>query len=150
VQADGSILYSNTDASAASDTITYNVNDAAAQTSNNATITVSILGNQCTVTNPSPPSQCALKQVIILTFLSGSLSMCDSQTGANRDAQHVSLLDCLSFAGPGLPHPIILNGQAQNACGQINPLTVVNARGTDADWSVTGQVTDFTDGTRPA
>src|SRR3954451_9616269 len=47
-----------------------------------------------------------------------------------------------------VPGPITLNGQAQTACGAMNPITVVNARGTDAQWAITAQVTDFIDGTR--
>ncbi|UUZ61368.1 hypothetical protein [Nocardioides sp. B-3] len=44
--------------------------------------------------------------------------------------------------------PVTLNGQPQKARGLLNGLTVVNARGTDAGWSLTGQMTsDFSDGT---
>ncbi|MGH9191501.1 MAG: hypothetical protein ACRDZ0_03390 [Acidimicrobiales bacterium] len=42
---------------------------------------------------------------------------------------------------------IIVNGQPQTTGGDLNGLTVLNARGTDAGWSLTGEmVGDFSDG----
>jgi hypothetical protein len=38
---------------------------------------------------------------------------------------------------------VTLNGEYQLTNGTIQPVTVTNARGTSAGWSVTGQVSDF-------
>ena len=45
--------------------------------------------------------------------------------------------------------PLVLNGQPQFACGAMWPITVNNSRGTDAGWTLTGQVTDFLDTVAP-
>ena len=40
---------------------------------------------------------------------------------------------------------ITLNGHEQMACGRVDPVTVTNATGLSAGWTLTGQVSDFTD-----
>ena len=121
--ADGTVTYTNTNAAIGTDTFTYTVDDLGGLTSNVATVSVSVLGNQCTA-SPS----CSLSQVIEVDVNGAALTM--EQSGTN-----VTLA------------PITLNGQPQSTGGNLNGLTVVNRRGTDAAWNVTGQVTDFSDGT---
>lgn len=115
VNADGTITYTNT-AAAASDSFTYTVADQGGLVSNAATVSVAILGDTCT------DSGCDLDQVIEIQVDGASMSM--KQAG--------SLIT--------LPK-VTLNGKPQKAMGELNGLTIVNARGTDAGWSVTGQMT---------
>jgi hypothetical protein len=159
------ITYTNTNTSAASDTFSYTVANSVGP-SNTVVVTITILGNQCTVpggqtggSGAPGPSQdgtltaqgtsCSLGQVLILPVEPGSLSMSEAAGHGNPDFGHAILGGVVNPAtfscGAG---PITLNGQPQTACGALNPVTVVNARGTDAQWTLTGQVTDFIDGTR--
>jgi len=112
--------------------------------SNVVTVNLTILGNQCTA-GPT----CALHQVLILPVVPATLTMSQAAFGGpgNPTATQAILGGVVSGLNCG-PGPIVLNGQPQTACGILNPLTVVNARGTDAKWDVTGQVGDFLDGTR--
>jgi hypothetical protein len=64
------------------------------------------------------------EQVITAEVLPGSLSVSFTGTTVTMDA-------------------VTLNGFDQVAGGSLNPATVVDARGTAADWSLTGQVSDF-------
>jgi len=118
---DGTITYTNT-AAAASDSFTYTVSDKAGGVSNAATVNVSLLGHTCS-------GECALDQVVEAAVEGAGMSM--KQAGALISLPKVTL-----------------NGKPQKSAGQLNGLTVVNARGTDAGWSLTGQMTsDFSDGT---
>jgi hypothetical protein len=152
VNANGSITYTNTNPLAPTDTITYNATDAGGHTSTNVTVNVTILGNQCT----AAPS-CSLNQVIILPVLPSTLSMSEGHLSpgnpAGGDYGNPSFSQAVlggTLAGQtcNVTGGIILNGQPQTACGIMNSVTVINARGTDAQWDVTGQVSDFVDGTR--
>ncbi|HET6952200.1 MAG TPA: Ig-like domain-containing protein [Acidimicrobiales bacterium] len=122
---DGTVTYTNTDATALTDSFTYTVADTTALVSNAATVSISILGDTCDAT----VSPCSLDQVIEVQVIGASMTM--QQAGAL-----VSL------------NSITLNGQPQTTTGALNGLTVLNARGTDAGWSLTGDMTgDFGDGT---
>jgi len=124
VNADGTITYTNT-AAANADSFTYTVSDTAGNVSNAATVNVSILSGACDASAAS----CSLDQVVEVQVNGASMSM--EQAG--------SLIQ--------LP-AVTLNGQPQTTRGTLNGLTVVNARGTDAGWSLTGQMTtDLSDGT---
>lgn len=128
----GEITYANTDANVGTDTFKYTVSDLGGNgPSNEATVSVQVLGNFCT-------APCSLDQVITVPIVGDVMTM--EQAG-----QFVTLG---GVADPGTgtcnPGPVVLNGQPQGACGALNDVTVVNARGTDDDWSLTGQVTDFT------
>lgn len=124
VNADGTITYTNT-AAATTDSFSYTVSDAGGRVSNKATVNVSILGDTCDATSAA----CGLDQVVEVQVNGAAMTM--KQAG--------SLIK--------LP-AITLNGQPQTTQGALNGLTVVNARGTDAGWSLTGQMTsDFSDGT---
>lgn len=144
VNPDGSITYSNTDATVSSDSFQYTATDAAANVSNVVTVNVAVFGNQCTA---SPT--CALNQTLILPVLPSTLSMSETAFPGNPDFSQV-ILGGVFDGTTCVPGPLQLNGQPQTACGVLNSLTVINARGTDNPWSVTGQVTDFIDNTRAA
>lgn len=121
---DGTVTYTNT-STANSDSFTYTVADAGGRVSAPATVNVSILSGACDAT----AAACELDQIIEVQVNGAAMSM--EQAG--------SLIT--------LP-PVTLNGQPQQTQGALNGLTVVNARGTDAGWSLTGQMTsDFSDGT---
>lgn len=121
---DGTVTYTNTNPAALSDSFTYTVADTGGLVSNVATVSVTILGDTCDAT----AAACDLDQVVQVTVNGASMTM--EQSGA---------LITLS--------PITLNGQPQGTTGALNGLTVLNARGTDAGWSLTGQMTtDFGDG----
>lgn len=123
--ADGTVTYTNTDETALSDTFTYTVADTGGLVSNEATVTITILGDVCDATT----SSCDLDQVVEVQVTGDTMTM--EQAGA-----------LVTLGG------ITLNGQPQTTGGDLNGLTVVNARGTDAGWSLTGQMSgDFSDGT---
>lgn len=46
--------------------------------------------------------------------------------------------------------PLLLGGQAEDSCGQLAPVTITNAAGSTAGWSLTGQVSDFVDPSAPS
>ena len=121
--ANGTVTYTNTNPAVGTDTFTYTVADAGGLVSNVATVSVDVLGNLCTG-NPG----CSLSQVIEVDVIGAALTM----EQAGTDVQLA---------------PITLNGQPQSTGGSLNGLTIINRRGTDASWNVTGQVTDFSDGT---
>jgi hypothetical protein len=50
-----------------------------------------------------------------------------------------------SFCANGSTSGIALNGNVQTACGAVSPLTITNATGLDTGWTLSGQVSDFTD-----
>jgi len=142
VNPDGSMTYANDGLGANSDSFQYTATDATALTSNTVTVNVAVLNNQCTA-SPS----CNLKQVLLLPVLPSTLSMSDAAAYGNPSFS-TAVLGGVVTGGTCVPGPIQLNGQPQTACGALNPITVVNARGTDAQWAITAQVTDFIDGTR--
>jgi hypothetical protein len=83
------------------------------------TITVNVLDNLCEA-NPS----CSLSQIIEVDVVGTNLSM--QQAGGNV------VLD-----------PVTLDGSPQSTTGELNLVTVKDARGNGAAWSLTGTVTDF-------
>ena len=121
---DGTVTYTNTNPAALSDSFTYTVADTGGLVSNAATVNVTILGDTCDAT----AAACDLDQVVQVQVIGATMTM--KQAGA-----------LINLA------PITLNGQPQGTQGALNGMTVTNARGTDAGWSVTGQMTtDFSDG----
>lgn len=88
----------------------------------------------------TPPASCSLDQIVDVPVTAGDLSMAQN-AGLPVD----SLANTLNSAGACTGQPITLNGEPQFACGDMAPITVVNARGTDAGWDLTGQITDFID-----
>lgn len=121
---DGTVTYTNTGA-AASDSFTYTVADEGGLVSNEATVSISILGDTCDASSDA----CSLDQVVEVEV-----------NGAGMTIKQAGSLVTLPA--------VTLNGKPQKTMGALNGLTVVNARGTDAGWSLTGQMTsDFSDGT---
>ena len=125
-------------------TFSFTVQDLAGQTSNVATASITILGNLCDATAGS----CPLSQVLLVPVQPFTRVM--EQAGSS-----VTLIDAVTVLGPDrlpgtpddpaipAPAPIRLNGDPQLAVGNLNTITVTNARGDDAGWAVTGQVTSF-------
>jgi len=123
----GVYTYTNTNPAATADLFGFTVGDATGLRSNTALVNISILGNQCDATT----ALCSLTQVIDVTVTGTTMTM-------NQAAQFVTL------AG------VTLNGEYKLTNGAIQAITVTNARGSAAGWSVTGQVTDFKTATAPA
>jgi len=142
VQPGNTIAYSNDGLGASSDTFQYTVDNGHGP-SNTVLVNVAVLNNQCTVSGPS----CSLKQVLLLPVLPSTLSMSEAAAYGNPSFS-TAVLGGVVTGSSCVPGPLQLNGQPRQACGAMNPLTIVNARGTDAQWAVTAQVTDFIDGTR--
>jgi hypothetical protein len=121
---DGTVTYCNEDDTAESDSFTYNVADTEANVSNDALVTIAVLGDFCDATTEA----CSLDQVIEVTVVGDTMTL--QQAG--------SLVTLAS---------ITLDGQPQTTGGDLNGLTIVNARGTDAGWDLTGVMSgDFHDG----
>jgi hypothetical protein len=91
-------------------------------------ISVNVLGNECST---AANGECSLQQIIDLDVVGAELSM--EQAGGS-----VHLVDDTTGG------PVVLNGDPQTAIGELNDVTVTNARGDGARWDLTGQVTDFT------
>lgn len=91
----------------------------------------------CDATSGQPA--CPLNQIVNIPVTAGDLTMAQA-SGLPTDLLNHTLVGS-SCTGPAIQ----LNGSPQYACGVISPLTVINARGTDAGWSLTGQITDFID-----
>ncbi len=164
VNANGSMTYANDGLGATTDKFFYTATDASSLTSNVVEVDVAVLNNQCTVPGgvvggagaPGPSSlgsltaagtDCQLRQVLILPVVPSSLSMSEAAAYGNPTFSQAVLGGHLvgTTCTPGF---VTLDGQPQTACGALNPITVINARGTDAKWDLTGQITDFLDGTR--
>jgi hypothetical protein len=101
-------------------TFTFTVADTGGLVSNTATTTITVLANQCDATL----SQCSLTQIVVQPVVGTTMTM---------------------DKNPGLVvmSPVILDGQAKVSQGALQSITVTNARGTAAGWSVTGYVTDL-------
>lgn len=94
-----------------------NAFDGGSQTS--GTVTVDVLGNQCEA-NPS----CSLDQILEFDVEGTTLSM-------EQDAAEVVL------------DTVTLDGTPQSTTGELNNVTVIDARGDGAGWDLVGTVTDF-------
>lgn len=113
--------------------------------SNEVTITVNVTAKpaypaSCTVPNGG---NCSLAQIIVVPVNPGSLSMTQNPTDGEID----DTLNKTVVAGACTGPAITLDGQAHTACGGLKQIRVDNFRGTDAAWTLTGQVSDFADHT---
>jgi hypothetical protein len=118
--ADGTVTYTNTD-TASTDSFTYTVKDKGGLISNKATVSV-------TIESDTGGPGADLNQVVEVVVTGDALTM--KQAGA-------------VIALPGVK----LNGKPQQVLGDINGITVVNATGSGAAWSLTGQMTsDYSNG----
>ena len=124
--------------------------DPGTATSNVANGEIDIFGNLCNATAGS----CPLSQILTLPVQPNTRML--EQAGSS-----VTLIDAVTVLGadllPGtaddpaipVPAPILLNGDPQLAVGQLNQMTVTNARGDDAGWEITGDVTSLHHRRRP-
>jgi hypothetical protein len=145
----GIITYCNTSTAA---TDTFQVTAAGTTSglrSTPVTETINISTNSCSAGAGNPAggstgalSSCSLHQEIVLPVTPGQIVLSQS-IGVPVDFLGSSL--CTGGTVPG----ITLNGNAQNACGAVSPLTITNATGLDTGWTLTGQVTDFNDPAAP-
>jgi hypothetical protein len=101
-------------------TIDFSVFDDTGLESNTATVTITVLANQCDAT----AAPCSLTEIVVQPVIGTTMTM-DKEPG----------LVVMS--------PVVLNGEAQVSSGAIRPVTVTNARGSAAGWTVTGYVTDL-------
>jgi len=118
------------------------------------TETVNISYNQCSAGtgNTTTPfgstgtlGTCSLHQEIVLPVTPGQIIL--SQSGG-LPVDYLGSSFCAT--PPGSVPGITLNGNVQAACGRVDPVTVTNATGLDTGWTLTGQVTDFTDPATPS
>jgi hypothetical protein len=98
----------------------FTVADTGGLVSNTATVTITILANQCDATSGS----CSLTEIIVQPVIGTTMTLDKIQ-------------------GNVLMSPVILNGQPQASTGSLQDLTVTNARGTAAGWTLSGFVTDL-------
>ena len=101
-------------------TISFTATDSTALESNSATITATILANTCDATTAS----CNLTQIVVQPVVGTTMK-----------------LD--KVPGVVVMSPVVLNGQEQVSTGALKAITVTNARGTAAAWSVTAYATDL-------
>jgi hypothetical protein len=103
--------------------LSFTVADTTAPTplvSNTATVTITVLANSCDAT----AGACSLTEIVVQPVVGTTMT-----------------LD--KVAGPVLMSPVVLNGQAQASTGSLQNLTVTNARGSAAGWTLSGFVTDL-------
>ncbi|MGQ0433195.1 MAG: hypothetical protein ACT452_12400 [Microthrixaceae bacterium] len=103
--------------------LTFTVADTTSPTplvSNSATVTITVLANNCNAT----AAACSLTEIVVQPVV-GTTMMLDK------------------VGGPVVMSPVVLNGQAQASTGSLQDLTVTNARGTSAGWTLSGFVTDL-------
>jgi hypothetical protein len=142
--ATGDITYTETDLAGppASDTFSYTFSSAGGK-SNVATANISIVAHPSSCDVTAQPT-CTLDQTVLVPVTGADLVM------AQNSGQPVDLLNH-TLSGTNCTGPAItLNGQPQFACGAMFPVTVVNARGTDPGWTLSGQVSDFLDPAAPS
>jgi hypothetical protein len=85
-----------------------------------STISATILANQCDATAET----CDLTQIVAQPVVGTTMTMS-------------------KVPGAIVMSPVVLNGAEQVSTGALNTITVTNARGTAAAWSVTAYVTDL-------
>ncbi|MFM2077705.1 MAG: hypothetical protein RJA49_1595 [Actinomycetota bacterium] len=100
--------------------ITFSATDTTALTSADATITATILANTCDATTAS----CDLTQIVVQPVVGTTMTM-DKVPGVI------------------IMSPVVLNGKEQVSTGALQTITVTNARGSAAAWSVTAYATDL-------
>jgi hexosaminidase len=81
------------------------------------------------------------KAPVTVAFATGVAATGSQTITASVSGSPLSL--AVSSNTPVLMAPATLNGQDQRVSGTLNPVTVVDPRGTNAGWSLTGQVSDF-------
>jgi len=82
-------------------------------------------------------------------------AICDGINPCSTTQQVTQVVNSGSFtytqlSGVITMSPITLNGAQQTSTGSLQDLTIIDARGTNAGWSLTATLSDFTDGTPSA
>jgi hypothetical protein len=98
----------------------FTVSDTAGNVSNTAQVSITILANSCDATAGS----CSLTEIIVQPVVGTTMTLDKA-------------------AGVVLMSTVVLNGQPQASTGSLQDLTVINARGTAAGWTLSGFVTDI-------
>lgn len=101
-------------------TMTFTVADSGGLVSNTGTLSITILANSCDAT----AAPCSLTQIVVQPVIGTTMT-----------------LD--KVAGLVVMSPVVLDGQAQVSSGTLQDLTVTNARGSAAGWTLSGFVTDL-------
>jgi Bacterial Ig domain len=101
-------------------TFTFTVADTGGLVSAAATVSIQVLANSCDATTGS----CSLTEIIVQPVIGTTMTLDKAD-------------------GVVMMTPVVLNGDAQVSTGAIQPLTITNARGTSAGWTVTGYATDI-------
>jgi hypothetical protein len=100
--------------------IGFTATDQTALTSASADVTITVLANQCDATAAS----CDLTQIVVQPVVGATMTM-DKVPGIVPMSA------------------VVLNGAEQVSTGALNTITVTNARGSAAAWSVTAYATDL-------
>lgn len=101
-------------------TFDFTVDDTSALTSNTATVSIQVLANECDATAAS----CSLTEIVVQPVVGTTMSFAKAE-------------------GLVVLSPVVLDGDAAVSTGALQSVTVNNARGTAAGWTVTGYVTDL-------
>jgi hypothetical protein len=101
-------------------TLNFTVADTTGAVSNTGVLSITILANNCDATTAA----CSLTEIVVQPVIGTTMT-----------------LDKL--AGQVIMSPVILNGQPQAGSGSLQDITVTNARGTAAGWTVSGFITDL-------
>ena len=110
-------------------------------------------------TGTPPAGSCSIDQVLTVPLTAGDLTMSENGTPVGGPQNPpltpagdvagagglVTLINGTVAGGSCTATPAKITGQPIDVCGNIAPVTVVNARGTAANWTLSGQVTDFVD-----
>jgi hypothetical protein len=98
----------------------FSVSDTAGNPSNTAQVSITILANNCDAT----AGACSLTEILVQPVVGTTMT-----------------LDKLP--GVIMMSTVVLNGSPQASSGSLQDLTVINARGTAAGWTLSGFVTDI-------
>jgi dehydratase len=110
------------------DSFTYSVKDTDGTLSNTTTVSLAIIPKLDVTTIPTLPTGLTLQQ---------------PQASPVDPLGDMSGSTCTGTA-------LQLDGQAQEACGQLAPVTIISDGGSNAGWSLSGEVSDFLDPTAPS
>jgi hypothetical protein len=83
----------------------------------------------CTTYGTTGTTSCSISQVAAVTVTGAALTITENSAGGANNQTDVVL------------SKVTLNGTWQTTSGYLNPVTVVDARGTLAGWTLTGQFT---------
>ena len=101
-------------------TLNFTVADSGGLVSNTGVLTITILANSCDAT----AAACSLTEIVVQPVIGTTMTL-------------------EKAAGNVIMSPVILNGDPQASTGSLQDITVTNARGTAAGWTLSGFVTDL-------